>query len=71
MHAVGRHDTGRFLCENRAVVAAVIADDDAALLRIAAFGGNVAPLAALWVFIVGPMVGAALAAVCYKVLEND
>ena len=29
----------------------------------AAFGGNFAPLASLWIFIVGPMVGAALAAV--------
>ena len=36
----------------------------------AAFRGNTAPLAALWVFIVGPLVGAALAAICYKSLER-
>ncbi len=37
---------------------------------VAAFTGNTAPLAALWVFIVGPLVGAALAAVVYKYLED-
>ena len=37
---------------------------------IAAFSGNFAPLAALWVFIVGPFVGAALAAVVYSILES-
>ena len=36
----------------------------------AAFNGNAAPLGALWVFIVGPLVGAALAAFCYKGLES-
>lgn len=36
----------------------------------AAIAGNTAPLAALWVFIVGPLVGAALAAVVYKYLED-
>ena len=36
----------------------------------AAFGGNAAPLAALWVFIVGPLAGAALAATAYKALEK-
>ena len=35
----------------------------------AAFTGNAAPLGALWVFIVGPLVGAALAAFAYKALE--
>lgn len=38
---------------------------------VAAFAGNAAPLSCLWVFIVGPMVGAALAAVTYKVLEKN
>ena len=37
---------------------------------VAAIAGNAAPLACLWVFIVGPLVGAALAAVVYKTLEN-
>lgn len=37
----------------------------------ASFDGNTAPLAALWVFIVGPLAGAALAAVTYKFLESD
>ncbi len=36
----------------------------------AAFNGNAVPLAALWVFIVGPLVGAALAAFAYKALEK-
>ncbi|SFC11393.1 MIP/aquaporin family protein [Butyrivibrio sp. YAB3001] len=37
---------------------------------VAAFSGNMAPLAALWVFIVGPLVGAAIAALVYKALED-
>ncbi len=37
---------------------------------VAAFTGNTAPLAALWVFIVGPLVGAACAALVYKALED-
>ena len=37
---------------------------------VAALTGNSAPLACLWVFIVGPLVGAALAAVTYKALES-
>ncbi len=36
----------------------------------AAIAGNGAPLAALWVFIVGPFIGAALAAVVYRFLED-
>ena len=36
----------------------------------AAISGNSSPLACLWVFIVGPLVGAALAAVVYKALEK-
>ena len=38
---------------------------------IAAIAGNTAPLASLWVFIVGPLAGAALAAVIYKALEKE
>ena len=37
---------------------------------VAALTGNTAPIASLWVFIVGPLVGAALAAYVYKALEN-
>ncbi|NLC72459.1 MAG: aquaporin [Ruminococcaceae bacterium] len=37
---------------------------------ISAVAGNPAPLASLWVFIVGPLVGAALAAFVYKYLES-
>ena len=37
---------------------------------VAAIAGNTAPIAALWVFIVGPLVGAALAACVYKALEK-
>ncbi len=35
----------------------------------AMINGNGDPLAVLWVFIVGPLVGAALAAITYKILE--
>ena len=38
---------------------------------VAALAGNTVPLASLWVFIVGPLVGAALAAVVYQYLEAD
>ena len=38
---------------------------------VALFAGNAAPMAALWVFIVGPFIGAALAACVYKFLEKE
>ena len=38
---------------------------------IAGMTGNTAPLGVLWVFIVGPLVGAALAAVIYPLLEKE
>ena len=38
---------------------------------IAACTGNTAPIIDVWVFIVGPLVGAALAAVCYKWMESS
>ncbi len=38
---------------------------------VAAISGNTAPIACVWVFIVGPLIGAALAAVIYKYLESD
>ena len=37
---------------------------------IAAFSGDIAPLACVWVFIIGPLAGAALAACVYKALEK-
>ena len=44
---------------------------DAGFAGRALFAGNTAPIASLWVFIVGPLAGAALAAVCYKYLESS
>ena len=38
---------------------------------VAAVTGNTAPIACVWVFIVGPLVGGALAAVVYKALRSD
>ena len=38
---------------------------------IAGMTGNTAPLGVLWVFIVGPLVGAAIAAVVYPLLERE
>ena len=38
---------------------------------IAALGGNTAPIACLWVFIAGPLIGAALAAFAYNYLESE
>lgn len=37
---------------------------------VAAFGGNGAPMGAVWVFIVGPLLGGLLAAYTYKALES-
>lgn len=38
---------------------------------MAMIDGNNAPMGVLWVFIVGPFVGAALAALVYKFLEKE
>ncbi len=38
---------------------------------VAACMGNTAPIACVWIFIVGPLVGAAIAAYVYKALEAD
>lgn len=38
---------------------------------VAAITGNTAPIACVWVFIVGPFIGAALAALVYNYLESD
>ena len=37
---------------------------------VAALTGNPLPLVSLWVFIAGPIIGATLAAWCYKYLEK-
>ena len=37
---------------------------------VAGFGGNGAPIGAVWVFIVGPLIGGLLAAMVYKALEQ-
>ena len=37
---------------------------------VAAITGNTAPLGSLWVFVAGPLIGAGLAAYCYKYLES-
>ena len=38
---------------------------------VAAFSGNGAPMGAVWVFIVGPLIGGLLAAYTYKTLEKS
>lgn len=38
---------------------------------VALINGNAAPMGALWVFVVGPLVGAALAALVYQFLEKE
>ena len=37
----------------------------------AMFGGNFDPIAGLWAFLLGPMIGAALAVLAYKFIESD
>lgn len=37
---------------------------------VALISGNAAPIASLWIFIVGPLVGAALAALVYKLISS-
>ena len=37
----------------------------------AMFGGNFDPIAGLWAFLIGPMIGAALAAFAYKFIESN
>lgn len=61
VHILGIGLTGTSVNPARSIAPAVFA----------AINGNGAPLAALWVFIVGPLVGAALAAVVYKFLEKE
>jgi len=60
VHIFGIGLTGTSVNPSRSIAPAVIA----------ALGGNAAPLASLWVFIVGPLVGAALAARVYPAIEK-
>ena len=59
VHIVGIGLTGTSVNPARSIAPAIFA----------AAAGNAAPLAALWVFIVGPLAGGALAALVYKKLE--
>ncbi|MBR0139848.1 MAG: aquaporin [Firmicutes bacterium] len=60
VHIFGIGLTGTSVNPSRSVAPAVIA----------AMNGNSDPLGALWVFIVGPLAGAALAAIVYPYLEK-
>ena len=61
VHILGIGLTGTSVNPARSIAPAVFA----------AANGNGAPLAALWVFILGPIIGACLAAVVYKALEKE
>lgn len=61
VHILGIGLTGTSVNPARSIAPAVCA----------AINGNGAPLGSLWVFIVGPFIGAALAAVVYKFLEKE
>ena len=60
VHILGIGLTGTSVNPSRSIAPAVIA----------ALSGNAAPAASLWVFIVGPLAGAALAALVYPALEK-
>jgi aquaporin Z len=61
VHIFGIGLTGTSVNPSRSIAPAVIA----------ALSGNSAPIGSLWVFIVGPLVGAALAALVYPALEKE
>ena len=61
VHIFGIGLTGTSVNPSRSIAPAVIA----------AAMGNAAPLSSLWVFIVGPLVGAFLAALVYPALEKE
>ncbi len=60
VHILGIGLTGTSVNPSRSIAPAVVA----------AIAGNGAPLGSLWVFIVGPLAGAALAALVYPALEK-
>ena len=61
VHIFGIGLTGTSVNPTRSVAPAVVS----------AISGNVAPFHSLWVFIVGPLMGAALAALIYPALERE
>lgn len=61
VHILGIGLTGTSVNPARSIAPAVFA----------AITGNTAPLSSLWIFIVAPLVGGALAAVVYKALEKE
>ena len=61
VHILGIGLTGTSVNPARSIAPAVFS----------AIRGNAAPLSCLWVFIAGPMIGAALAACVYKFFESD
>ncbi|MCR4684155.1 MAG: MIP family channel protein [Lachnospiraceae bacterium] len=60
VHILGIGLTGTSVNPARSIAPAVFA----------AIGGYTDPIAALWIFIVGPLIGAALAAIIYRSLEK-
>ena len=60
VHILGIGLTGTSVNPSRSIAPAVIS----------AMTGNGEPLSSVWVFIVGPLIGAALAALCYPMLEE-
>ena len=61
VHILGIGLTGTSVNPARSIAPAVVA----------AIAGNTDPIKDLWVFIVAPLIGAALAAVCYRYLEKE
>lgn len=61
VHILGIGLTGTSVNPARSIAPAVVA----------AIAGNTDPIKVLWVFIVAPLIGAALAAVCYRYLEKE
>lgn len=61
VHIFGIGLTGTSVNPSRSIAPAIVS----------AISGNSAPIVSLWVFILGPFIGAALAAVVYPLLEKD
>ena len=61
VHIFGIGLTGTSVNPSRSIAPAIVS----------AISGNSAPIMSLWVFILGPFIGAALAAIVYPLLEKD